>query len=346
MAATTNRWKLGLFVTVGVGVGVGAVFWLAANALRTETFPAVSYFDESVQGLEIGSPVKFRGVTIGSVSKISVAEDRRHVEVTADLHENVLEGLGLGAIGKKKWGEGQFAPPELRVQIVPAGITGLMFLQVDFFDPAKHPPRVLPFDPPWNYVPSERSTLKRLEYAVLEAVDRFPRLGDQVSDILERLDKILNDLDIEAISLKAQEVLGSTDRAIQDLDTAALSTRSREVLADASRALGSLEGFIGNLEDEEGPFLRLVGRLDHMTAELEGAIEEADLAATASAFRDTSAAFAAAAQNTRPLTEELAETLSALRSAADAMRALAELLERDPAALIHGRSPSPQGPGR
>src|SRR5207253_949676 len=47
MATTaTNHWKLGLFVVLGVGVMLGALFWLGARRFRRESFAAVSYFDE------------------------------------------------------------------------------------------------------------------------------------------------------------------------------------------------------------------------------------------------------------------------------------------------------------
>ncbi|MEO5730037.1 MAG: MlaD family protein, partial [Byssovorax sp.] len=85
MSAPTNHWKLGLFVVVGVVLTLTTVAVLGARSLRKEVSRYVSYFDESVQGLEVGSPIKFRGVTIGTVGKIDVAVDHRHVEVTSDL---------------------------------------------------------------------------------------------------------------------------------------------------------------------------------------------------------------------------------------------------------------------
>ena len=65
MAATTatNHWKLGLFVLISLFVMIAALFWLGARRFQRTSFPAVTYFDESVQGLDVGSPVKFRGGT-------------------------------------------------------------------------------------------------------------------------------------------------------------------------------------------------------------------------------------------------------------------------------------------
>ena len=87
------------------------------------TFAAVAYFDESVQGLDVGSPVKFRGVTVGDVSDITIAPDHRHVQVTSDIYVDALRRLGIGRAR---------APPKggsstrcLRMQLVSAGITGV-----------------------------------------------------------------------------------------------------------------------------------------------------------------------------------------------------------------------------
>jgi hypothetical protein len=65
--------KLGLFVTLGICLAVAAVIVLGAGTLLREEILVESYFEESVQGLNVGSPVKFRGVQIGNVEEITFA---------------------------------------------------------------------------------------------------------------------------------------------------------------------------------------------------------------------------------------------------------------------------------
>ena len=79
MSAQTNHWKLGLFVVVGFVLAACTVVFLGAQSLKKQSVDYKTYFDESVQGLEVGSPIKFRGVTIGHVNAIDVAPDHRHV---------------------------------------------------------------------------------------------------------------------------------------------------------------------------------------------------------------------------------------------------------------------------
>ncbi len=228
MATTaTNHWKLGLFVLLAVGALLGTLFWLGARRFQRESFPAVSYFDESVQGLDVGSPVKFRGVTVGTVSDITIAPDHRHVQVTADMYTDALVRLGLRTRAPRS-GE-EFVPPNLRVQLASAGITGVRFIQTDFFDPERYPPPRLPFEPPWNYVPSAPSTLKNVEEAAIEIMNRLPALADRAKDTLGDLRKALGSIDHLAADLAAQD--GSFNRALQDLRAAA--TRVTRALDEA-----------------------------------------------------------------------------------------------------------------
>ncbi|HLY36403.1 MAG TPA: MlaD family protein [Candidatus Binatia bacterium] len=228
MATTaTNHWKLGLFVLVSVGVMLGSLFWLGARRLRRDSFPAISYFDESVQGLDVGSPVKFRGVTVGTVSDITIGPDHRHVQVTADMYVDALVRLGLREHAPRK-GE-EFIAPNWRVQLASAGITGVRFIQTDFFDPERYPLPQLPFEPPWNYVPSVPSTLKNVEESAVELLNRLPILADRAKDTLADVRKTLGTVDRFANELTAED--GSFNLALGQLRTAA--TRLDKALDDA-----------------------------------------------------------------------------------------------------------------
>src|SRR5437899_1650471 len=83
--------------------------------------------DASVQGLAVGSPVKFRGVTVGTVREITIAPDHRHVQVTADMYVDALVRLGLSTRAPESAEE--FIAPSLRVQLASVGITGVRFIQ-------------------------------------------------------------------------------------------------------------------------------------------------------------------------------------------------------------------------
>jgi len=257
MATTaTNHWKLGLFVLVSVGVMLGSLFWLGARRLRRDSFPAISYFDESVQGLDVGSPVKFRGVTVGTVSDITIGPDHRHVQVTADMYVDALVRLGLREHAPRK-GE-EFIAPNWRVQLASAGITGVRFIQTDFFDPERYPPPQLPFEPPWNYVPSVPSTLKNVEESAVELLNRLPVLADRAKDTLADVRKTLGTVDRFANELTAED--GSFNLALGQLRTAAARLdkalddaqvgRTTSAFRDTASSLGQAAASVGDSRAE------------------------------------------------------------------------------------------------
>ena len=104
----------------------------------------------------MGSPVKFRGVTIGNVQSITIAPDHLHVEVWMRLYKDELARMGFGPDDKRD--------PSLRPQLAAAGITGVKFVQFDNFPPDRYPEPLLEFAPPSDYYsPAVQSTLKSLE---------------------------------------------------------------------------------------------------------------------------------------------------------------------------------------
>ncbi len=263
MASTaTNHWKLGLFILLGVGACVGALFWLGAQRFHRQAFPAIVYFDESVQGLDVGSPVKFRGVTVGTVSNITIAPDQRHVQVTADVYVDAVRSLGISD-GEPDPESGQpFMPENLRVQLVAAGITGVRFIEVDFFDPDRYPPPPLPFAPPWNYVPSAPSTLRSLEQAALEFANRLPSLGDQTSvallegrETLGSLRRLTDELQgddgrLTRLLARLESTAATLETAVRELQPGATASALREASSSVAGAASGVNGSVGDVRDD------------------------------------------------------------------------------------------------
>jgi len=270
MATTaTNNWKLGLFVVVGLFVMVGTLFWLGARRFQRTSFPAVSYFDESVQGLDVGSPVKFRGVTVGNVADITIAPDHRHVQVTSDIYVDALQRLGLGDHAPRK-GE-EFINPLLRMQLVSAGITGVRFLQTDFFHSLRNPPPVLPFETPWNYVPSAPSTLKSVGDTATEVLNRMPELESRISETLGTLNTTLASIDRFVTGLQNEN--GSFDRLLVQLrtttshldtviETAKLADTTATIRTAAGNVSSAANGFSDMREDLQTSLATLRETLD------------------------------------------------------------------------------------
>lgn len=304
MASTaTNHWKLGFFVLIAILAAIGVTFWIGARRFERDSFKAISYFDESVQGLEVGSPVKWRGVTVGTVAEITVAPDGRQVQVTSDIYTDALQRLGLA---QPREG-GAFIDPNLRMQLASAGITGVRFLQTDFFDPERYPPPALSFAPPWNYVPSTRSTLKSVEDSALDILNKFPDLEDDARQALVDLRRTLGSVDRATAWIQADD--GSVNRLLIELRAA--SVKLQHTLDEAA--------------------------LGRTAASLRQSADEVKAAATQ---------VSSAAGSVGELRYEVQASLDALRETLDSVRALADRLERDPSTLLRGPSADAPVPDR
>jgi phospholipid/cholesterol/gamma-HCH transport system substrate-binding protein len=318
MSTPTNHWKLGLFVLLGVVGSFGAFIFLGGRALKKETVAYVTYFDESVQGLEVGSPVKFRGVSIGNVSDIALAGDRRHVAVTYALGVTVLNTLGLTV--EKARGEKTklFIPQDLRVQLASAGITGVKFMQLDFFEPATNPPLELPFAVAENSIPAVPSTMKNLEDSVVQAVVRFPEVANQLVTVLTQVNAIFAQVEKGGLPARVAQtlalidkVLAQVDGALVALDPQALSRDARSTMSNLNLAVGNLNQVLARVNGEKG---------------------------LASSLLHTSDALGNAAQNARHVGPALEDALKDVQGAAQSVQRLADSLENDPDMLIKGRA--------
>ena len=85
MPTEANKFRVGLFVFFGAMAVIALVFFYGANRYLHETKPYATYFGESVQGLEPNAPVKFRGLQIGRVERIRLAQDGKLIEVVMQI---------------------------------------------------------------------------------------------------------------------------------------------------------------------------------------------------------------------------------------------------------------------
>jgi len=113
MASIKTKFNVGLFVMLGIIIATVAIMWLGISNYFEKGKLYAAYFDESVQGLNKDSPVKYRGVTIGRVDSIRVAPDATLIEVVMKIETDLKHGSNLVA------------------QLKSVGITGIMFVELD-----------------------------------------------------------------------------------------------------------------------------------------------------------------------------------------------------------------------
>src|SRR5262245_19152524 len=159
--------RLGVFVFAALTLAVGALFLLGGRSLFQPTYTFETYFNDSVAGLEIGSPVRFRGVALGQVTEIlpssteyewdaPVSKRRDYIVVRATIAQN------------REWIErirrqaGDMIKAGLRAQTQLAGLTGQQYLSLDILDPQQYPPLAFDWKAKFIYVPSAPSLTSQI----------------------------------------------------------------------------------------------------------------------------------------------------------------------------------------
>jgi ABC-type transporter Mla subunit MlaD len=329
VSAPINRWKLGMFVVLGLFVLLFGLTWLGVARLQRATHEAFAYFDEAVLGLEIGSAVRLRGQAIGSVADIRLAENQKHLEVRMSLYDDRLVRMQLDPA---LFEAGHQLPADLHAQIVTSYLTQTSFVLLDFIPVEPGREQQLPFQPHEPFIRSVRSTFHSVEEGVRDLLRELPDLAAEARKLLAQARGDLERSRIPELSRHADEVLTAAEQRVRDLD------RIPVVMA-ATDAFHEIEALSRTWRDEKGPVRTLLAELTTLARDLRATIVEADLAATTRSLRAAGDRTAAAGQEFGGLAGDLRAALPNVRAALSSVERLIELLDRDPGALLHGRPP-------
>ena len=188
MASEKTKFTVGLFLACGLVFTVAVIIWLGMSRFFEQGRYYATYFDESVQGLNVDSPVKYRGVFIGRVQSIAVAPDSKLIQVVLKIES------------------GQTVDNNIVAQLKSVGITGSMFVELDrkkAGEPVQSPK--LNFPSKYPIVPSRPS-----------------EIGELISGINEVLDQIKS-LDLQAIAGQVKSTLGNINQKVSQANVKRIS---------------------------------------------------------------------------------------------------------------------------
>jgi len=217
--------RVGLFVIVSTSLILGGVIAIGSGSIFKYTEIVETSTTESVNGLQVGSPVKYRGVPIGEVTAISFA-DRWYPEHGGmgeyfDFASPVVIRMKVrldvfGPDSTHLFGENVESGVKqgLRARLTTAGLTGGLFIDLDLNDTTLFPATNPPYTPAYAYIPSAPSRLDQL---------------------LDRINTIANNLSQTDFSSLAS----SLQRTIEDIDNS-VTHRLDPMLTDADKFIGEL----------------------------------------------------------------------------------------------------------
>ena len=238
MARQKTNLIIGLFVILGVFMGVVAVIWVGATSYFQKGMTYISYFDESVQGLQLNSAVKFRGVDVGLVENIRVAPDYRHIGVVMKI--NMREFLQKNYVA----------------QLKSAGITGVMFVELDLIKPGD-PDFTPKIDFPSEYpiIASRPSEMQRLVAGANEVVEKFNQINakgisDQLLATTKALEEVIKGKQMTSILTRVDAAAANLDRLTARADKILGEAGLDKTLAEARETIKGAQAMLATINDQ------------------------------------------------------------------------------------------------
>ena len=179
MASELHKTRVGIFVCAGFALIIIALLIWSHISWGGSPRTYSCYFSESVQGLTVDSPVRFRGITVGSVSHIGIAPDGELAEIFFQISHNSGFTIEL---------------EEMYIHITGNILTGIKYLEIELVGDRPKPNRTFPFEPDYPVIGT---------YHTVSA-----------EDIFYQVTKFLDDLNVKSISTSITNILDSVQQVL------------------------------------------------------------------------------------------------------------------------------------
>ncbi|MDD3154499.1 MAG: MlaD family protein [Victivallaceae bacterium] len=319
-----ERTRTGAFTLGGVLLLLIMVYFLGASAFFEKKVKFVTLFNESVQGLNVGAAVKYRGVPVGTVSKITIQMDNNLILVEMDILPGAFVSLSPTPGRKRGAAMDSFhtffmreLKNNLRCRTEFAGITGLKYIEFNHFNdgPARKPLAPPPHLRSDEYyiasIPSPLSDMMRTLSRSMESIAKidFEGISKNLIENLSELQDLLSDPALKATLNHIQSISRNIEGTTGTITTVLTEDRLEKMVHEIENALGKSASLIATIDQ---------------------AVKDARISERSRTFQDVGHALIEGKNDLAGTLRELNETLAAAN-------ALLEVLNRDPSALLRGR---------
>ena len=315
--------------TLGAAVLVVAgILIFGSGKFFTTSHDYVLYFDGAVNGLQVGAPVRFQGVQVGSVTDIKATIQEENLEIRIPVFIEIEEG-SIEQVGNprrreidQEFGVRVLVRRGMRAQLqMQSFVTGILSVQFDIHPKAE--PAEVTYDPDTGLLelPTVPTTFQKAEQTIrhaLETLGGLP-LEEMFTDLLKTIngiEQLVNSPAVTGAFVKLDETLGDMQQLLRRLE--------EEVSPTASTFNTTMKDFRQLVRD-------LDEQIQPLVASVTKTVEAAQVTITQAG--ETFSGLGPAS----PLRHEISQTLEDLREAARAIRILAHELQRQPDALLRGK---------
>ena len=318
MSKPASKTLIGVFVLGALALAVIALVIFGSGKFFERRITYVMYFDGSVKGLNIGSPVVFRGVKIGSVKDIELKADVKDFKLFIPVYVQVEPQkvkVMKGAPGQGQYIE-ELIKKGLRAQLeMQSIVTGQLMINVDFF-PDK-PARFVGLDPEYPEIPTISSPLDEM----LKTAQELP--------LKELFDRLLK-------SIQGIEKIANSPQMTASLDSLSESLKeSRKILTKIDHEIGPM---MANLKEASSSIKTIADNSEGVPASV-----EKTLATAQDALKQAEKTFLSVqnlASNNSVLVYQVDTALEEVSKASRSVRSLSDYLYRHPESLITGKKPA------
>ncbi|MCX7204959.1 MAG: MlaD family protein [Proteobacteria bacterium] len=342
MTAQKQHFRLGLFVLVALSICVIlAIVFGAGRWIRT-TITLESYFNESVQGIDIGSKVKYRGVVVGEVSHIGFTYSRYQQELAPSERQQYV--LLEAKLRPELFGGKNIPFPDqaylnreiekgLRVKLNPQGLTGTSYLEIDY-QATGTPPTPITWQPENLYIPSAHSTVAQLVTATQNLALKLQKLDiegliNNLNHVLDSANQKMNDMPVQALSKKMLAVLDKLEK----IPYAELSTEASGLMHEARVSNQSIQKLLA-----DPAWASMPADLAASTKQARALLENPNLAGSLQKMESS----------LNRLDQLLAQheggldiTMSNMQQISEDLRVISEAARANPTGLLLGQPPKP-----
>jgi len=238
MARKSTNFILGLFVILGFILAVAGIIWVGASSFFQKGQRYISFFDESVEGLQADSSVKYRGVDVGRVEQIRVAPDNRLVGVVMKI--NLRGDL----------------PKTTIAQLRTAGITGVKFIGLDRPEPGERAlsPQI-DFPAEYPIIPTRPSEIQRILTAANAILEKFQQIdtkgiSDQVVLTTKAIENFFQGKEMAAILAKLHGTAVNLDRLTGRFDEKVSAKKLDEILGGTRDSIKEINGLLASVQKD------------------------------------------------------------------------------------------------
>jgi paraquat-inducible protein B len=301
---------IGGFVVLAVIIMAASLVVFGSGKFFKKTNKYVLYFDESIKGLSVGSPVLFQGVQVGSVISITLQADfvkmKTQIPVFIEIEPDRWK-VQTGERSYRKVAE-KLIEMGLRAQLVMQSfITGQLMIELDFYPKSTlcYAPAIIDKDyEDYVVIPTCKSTSERLAQA-------------------------LGDLDLKGIEKHLLSVLANVDRLVSSPDLTASLAALKDTLQDAGKLVTRVDRQVDPVADDLKKTVKEFGKLAN---NIDGRV-----GGVATGLDTTMSAARTVLSPDSPLLVALENTLQEISAMSRSIRQLTNYLDQHPEALIRGK---------